>query len=423
MVKTKLASFLFLLVALPVALYSQNINTLSPYTQYGYGQLADPSFGSQRAMGGIGYGLRKSEMINPLNPASFSAVDSMTFMIDFGVKAQIGWLNEGDKSARDYTAGLEYLAMQFPLAKKLGMGVGLAPVSYVGYNFRTWQDQAGNDDVSYPVTASGKGGLNKVYATLSYNFFDRLSLGVNVGYLFGDITKSRYTLPTSTSHTIAWNDSLRSSGLVYEIGAQYRIPLGNRNEVVVGAVYTPKTRIPTKYAYGEVAYSGSEITGNPVFHSTKDSVFHMPETYAVGISYSKLNKFTAGADFQYQRWEDAKYFNVTDSLKNRMKINVGIEYIPDHMASNVFRKMRYRAGGYYTNSYVQVGGYGYKDYGFTVGFGIPMVDRRSFINMAFEYNIVSPEKRPNAVMVDEKYFRFTLSYTFNELWFFKRKLQ
>lgn len=417
MVKIKLLSFLFLLSLIPFVGQAQNINTVSPYTQYGYGQLADPSFGSQRAMGGIGYGLRNSEMINYMNPASYSSVDSMTFMLDFAVKGQIGWLHEGDKEAKKYTGGLEYLAMQFPLAKRLGMGIGIAPVSYVGYQFRT------KDEEERPKTFLGKGGLNKVYATLSYGFIDKLSLGVNVGYLFGDIVKSNYTLPISTGYTTAWNDTTRTAGFVYEIGAQYRIPLNNRKNIVIGAVYTPKTKVSTHCKHGEASYDQGAVTGTPVNYSTKDLDFQMPETYAIGLTYNKLNKLTVGADFQYQRWADAKFFNVTDSLTNRLKINAGVEYIPDHMAHNVFKKIRYRAGGYYTNSYVEVDGYGYKDYGLTVGLGIPMVDRRSFINLAFEYNMVTPEKRPGAVMVDEKYFRFTLSYTFNELWFFKRKLQ
>ena len=423
MVKTKLVLLLVILGILPVTLISQNINTSSPYTQYGYGQLSDPSFGAQRGMGGIGYGLRKSETINALNPASYSAVDSMTFMLDFAVEGQVAWFEQGTEKSKRYTAGLEYIAMQFPLAKKLGMGIGLSPVSYVGYKFKNLEyvKELDQDVATY---YTGKGGLNKVYGTLSYSFFDRLSVGANVGYLFGEIIRDKYTLPTSSSHRLTWNDTIRTSAVVYEFGLQYRIPLKKKNEIVIGAVYAPKTRIPTRVMHGEIAYQGNEITGDPYFNSTRDSVFQMPETYSFGISYSKLNKLTVGADFQYQRWEDAKFFNTTDSLTNRMKINLGVEYIPNNMASNIFSKIRYRLGGYYTNSYVEVDNkYGYKDYGFTLGFGIPLMDRRSFVNMAFEYNIISPEKRPNAIMVDEKYFRFTLSYTFNELWFFKRKLQ
>ena len=63
--------------------------------------------------------------------------------------------------------------------------------------------------------------------------------------------------------------------------------------------------------------------------------------------------------------------------------------------------------------------YGYKEYGASVGFGFPLVDNRSYLNFGFEYIKVKPEV---SAMVDEQYFRLTISYAFNELWFFKRKV-
>ena len=47
----------FLLMMLSGAAIAQN-NTNSPYTRYGYGQLADQGSGNSKAMGGIAYGLR-----------------------------------------------------------------------------------------------------------------------------------------------------------------------------------------------------------------------------------------------------------------------------------------------------------------------------------------------------------------------------
>ena len=59
--------------------------TNSPYTRYGFGQLSDQSFGNSKAMGGIAYGLRDGLHINAANPASYSAVDSLTFLFDAGM--------------------------------------------------------------------------------------------------------------------------------------------------------------------------------------------------------------------------------------------------------------------------------------------------------------------------------------------------
>ena len=65
------------------ALAQSSIN--SPYTRYGLGELPDRGFANNAAMGGIGYALRNSGHINMLNPASFTAVDSLSFMFDVGM--------------------------------------------------------------------------------------------------------------------------------------------------------------------------------------------------------------------------------------------------------------------------------------------------------------------------------------------------
>ncbi|MDR0542042.1 MAG: hypothetical protein LBH19_07485 [Dysgonamonadaceae bacterium] len=410
-----------LFILLSLAAFAQSDNTNSPYTRYGYGVLADQTFASQRGMGGIGYGLRNSQIINPLNPASFSAVDSMTFMLDFGMKGQVALMNDGAFGAsRRYNGGLEYLAIQIPLAKGLGMGVGIEPVSFVGYQYG---DTAHEIDAIASKVYHGSGGLNKVYGTLSYNFFKRLSLGVNAGYLFGDIVHERKNSYTTTNSFISsWPDSLRMSGLTYEFGLQYVQKLSKNSELVFGVVYTPKITTHTKLMIDSINYDAQgQITGFPVYYSTRDSIFQMPETFGVGITYHKLNKLTVGADFKYEKWAEAKFYNRTNILANRMKINVGGEFIPSAMRSHFFSRMHYRAGAYFANSYIiDSNDSKYNEYGASVGFGIPMVDRRSFINLAFEYSRLTPQK---AVSTSEQYFKFTLGYTFNELWFYKRKLQ
>ena len=78
---------LLLTILLPGVAIAQN-NTNSPYTRYGYGQLADQSFANSKAMGGIAYGLRDGSHINPLNPASYTAIDSLTFLFDGGFSMQ-----------------------------------------------------------------------------------------------------------------------------------------------------------------------------------------------------------------------------------------------------------------------------------------------------------------------------------------------
>ena len=172
------------LIFIPLCLIAQN-NTNSPYTRFGYGELGERSFGAGRAMGGVGYGLRSPKQINPLNPASYSCMDSLTFLFDFGVSGQLSWFQEGDNRQHDVNGNIDYIAMQFPVYKNLAMSFGLLPYSFVGYKFGAIRSENG---VSFTETFNGSGGLSEAYGGISYAIWDkRLAVGANFGYLFGTI--------------------------------------------------------------------------------------------------------------------------------------------------------------------------------------------------------------------------------------------
>jgi len=405
---------------IPCVAFAQN-STNSPYTYYGYGNLADKAFISQRGMGGIGYGLRNPQMINPMNPASFSVVDSMTFMFDLGVTGQMAWLKDGLERERRMNGNLEYIALQFPVAKKLGVGAGFEPVSYVGYAF---MDTTGlkDEDEFFGEIFRGSGGFSKIYGIVSYDLLNRLSVGVKLSYLFGDVMDdvlgNYVNIPYA--HIANKTDTIRASGLLYDFGLQYHQSVGKYRTITIGAVYSPKTR------YGATVMKGI-ITSDPASGAiigtenmvSRDLVFELPESYGLGFTYNRLGKLTVGADVLYQRWADVKYYDRTNEFYNRLKLNVGGEYIPNYTGNNLLSRLRYRAGLHYGNSYLKVKDSKHNEYGANLGFGIPMTDRRSFLNLAFEYSLVKPEINP----LSEKYFKVSLSYTFNELWFFKRKVQ
>ncbi|MDR3062066.1 MAG: hypothetical protein LBU57_08140 [Dysgonamonadaceae bacterium] len=419
--KIKLVWLVVALTIIPNIAFTQN-NTNSPHTRYGYGSLADKAFTSQRAMGGIGYGVRSSYMINPMNPASYSGVDSLTFMFDLGATAQFAWFNDGISKERKLNGNLEYIGLQFPLVKKMGFGIGLEPVSYVGYHYREIKKLAVEGEYAQEEY-SGNGGLSKVYGSLSYDLFNRLSLGVKVAYLYGDVLHNITEYIDANTYIISRPDTLRTTGLAYDFGLQYHQSAGKNKTLVVGLVYSPKIRIHGGVKEGILSLSSGGAIINSENYSTTDSLFEIPESYGFGFTYNKLYHYTFGADVLLQRWADAKFYDQTNALNNRLKINLGGEYIPNLMTNKYYNRIRYRAGLSYTNSYVKIKDSGYKEYGASIGFGLPMVDRRSFVNFAFEYSLIQPEVKYIKEYIKEQYFKFTLSYTFNELWFFKQKLQ
>lgn len=136
MLKNKLLHFVFLLFLTATVAFAQN-NTNSPYTMFGYGDINDNYSGEQRAMGGVAIGSRSKTSINTVNPASYSAVDSMTFMFDLGASMLGSRFTIDGKSTSKINANLEYLTMQFPLWKNTGFSMGILPYSFTGYDYST----------------------------------------------------------------------------------------------------------------------------------------------------------------------------------------------------------------------------------------------------------------------------------------------
>ena len=52
----------------------------TPYSKMGYGLLNDNVSSIQRSMGGVGYAMKGGRIINVMTPASYSDVDSLTFL-------------------------------------------------------------------------------------------------------------------------------------------------------------------------------------------------------------------------------------------------------------------------------------------------------------------------------------------------------
>lgn len=412
----------FLIVQL--SLLAQN-NTNSPYTRYGYGVLADRSFGAGRGMGGIGFGLRSSKQINPLNPASYSAIDSLTFLFDFGMSGQLSWFDDGTNKQKNTNGNVEYIAFQFPISKRLAFSAGVLPYSFVGYDFNHVETISNE---TYINNFNGKGGLNDIYAGLSIDIWKkRLSVGANVGYFFGTVThSSTLSFSSSSALPIQKTQKIRVNDLKLDFGLQYTHPFSKTENVIMGLAFSPANKLNTTVYNSYV--EGSSTTGTAIesIDTLSNSAFDLPDSYGIGFSYVKQNKLTLGVDLLYEGWENANFAD-EKVFSNRYRIGGGVEFIPGFLERSFLKRIRYRAGVHYGNSYQQVNvksaglnEEGYKNYGASVGFGLPLIDNRSFLNLSFEYMRIKPQARS---MIDEEYFKVTVNYSFNELWFYKFKLK
>lgn len=412
----KLSLILALFFLTQTALFGQN-NTNSPYTRFGYGDISDNNSGEQRAMGGLSLGMRSKTSINTANPASYSSVDSLTFMFDMGVSMLSSRFSEVDGRSNKLNANLEYITMQIPLWKNVGFSAGLLPYSFTGYSFYSTSDlpyELYPDTVTATQSFYGNGGVNQVYSGISVNLFNHISVGVNAYYMFGSVINTRaLTFSQSDFYSSYQKDSITINSFRFRYGVQFYNTFNKVHDLTLGFIYEPKKKLNANYT--EMTASVEDIyTVVP----NDDNQFEMPEVYGAGLGYKYKNSLTLGVDYSMQKWGDALYFGKIDSLANRSKLVVGGEYVKNPLGRKYSDLIRYRAGFNISDPYYKVGGATQpKSFGISFGLGLPILSNNTLLNTTFEYGKIG-----STGSLREDYFKFTLNIGFNENWFFKRKL-
>ena len=88
---------------------AQTNGSNSPYSRFGLGSLKDQSQGFNKAMSGVALGFRDGNRINMQNPASYSAIDSLSFIFDVGLTLQNVNFKSGGNSINAHNTTLDYI--------------------------------------------------------------------------------------------------------------------------------------------------------------------------------------------------------------------------------------------------------------------------------------------------------------------------
>lgn len=409
-----------MLTAFSGVVVAQN-NTNSPYTRYGFGQLTDPGSGNSKAMGGVAYGLRDHLQVNFANPASYSCVDSLTFIFDGGLGLQNTNFSNGEVKMNAHNSSVDYITMQFRASKWCGVSLGLLPYSNVGYNFSNYQKNETDPQNSTLVTYLGEGGLHQVYIGAGFKLMKNLSVGANISYLWGDIARERTQSFVSNSSanglTTTTNVSIESYKL--DLGLQYTQKLSDNRTLTLGAVFSPGHDLANQTYVQDVLSSGSGSANSVTVRDTS-TVFGLPTTIGVGLAYKYDNRLTIAADFMTQNWSKAKYMGQDNVMCNRTRISVGAEYQPNPLGRSYFSVIKYRIGAHYSKPYYKIDGVdASKEYGVSFGFGLPVATSRSLVSLTAQY--VRTSGKMNSFL-NENTLRICIGVTFNERWFFKSKV-
>lgn len=444
-IRKKHYSLLIAFLTITTIINAQQVGMSSPYSRYGYGLLMNPTPSGSEAMGGIGYGLRRSQQVNWMNPASYSELDTLTMIFDMGVSGHLARMSDGATDSRDfYNGNFDYVAMQFPLFRNMGASIGLLPYSKMGYNFGATRSLS---NIQYQEAYRGTGGLNQVYVGVAWEPLKNFSFGANLSYLFGSFSRSSVVIPSSgligeTKYAYRFRE------LKYDLGVQYTQPLGNTRAITFGAVYSPQLSAsadvnPTEMLYTSDPYSSPGISPSQILKTDtlQNASFQLPHTFGAGVTYTTKH-FLVGLDATYQLWESLDYPDVLDNLtiddryNNVLRLNAGVEYVIDPLSQNYFQRIRFRGGLSYSNSYsnfkvndptdlvngIEKYSGTFDEYGVNVGVGLPFRDYMSghvsMLNIGFGFS----RQNPNAdYMIKQDMFKITVGMNINESWFFKRQ--
>lgn len=400
---------------------AQNVTT--PYSMYGYGILSDRATSMQRQMGSVGYAMNSGRQINVMNPASYSAIDSLTFLFDLGADVSILWSREGSAKERSTGGGVDYITMQFPISKNMGASIGLIPYSSVGYAF-------GTDITHGTMSNQGSGGINELYLGWSGKV-KGFSLGFNVSYDFGNIINDVFS-ETSSGSQSKYERVMEIRDWGINIGAQYTYKWKQHNKLVLGVTYSPKKTL-LGHTWMTVQETKQDQRPDTLGYGKLKNNYYTPNTVGAGISYTreKTSRLMVEADVTWQQWSKAKYsplyaddthkevlFAGMD-FKDRTRFAAGAEYIPK-LRGSYLQRMTYRFGAYYSDDYLNIRGNRVHETGVTCGFGFPTYEGKTMMNLGLEW-----KKRwatPQALL-GENYFNITLGINFNEVWFWQRKIR
>lgn len=389
----------------------------SPYSFYGIGDARFKGTTENRSMGGLTI-MPDSIHMNLQNPATFASLKLTSFTV--GGSFNVSNLKTRETTAKAQRTTIDYLAVAFP-AGKLGVGFGLMPYTSVGYKINSFSDVEGVPDRSY----SGKGGMNKVFFGAGYQITSKLSLGADFSYNFGSI-ETKSLLSQDVQYGTREMNVSDLSGISFNTGLVFTTKI-KKYDFVTSLTYSPQSNLKSeneRKIATLIGSSQSEIVVEEKEIEVADSDLKLPSKFAVGAGFGKKAEWFVGAEVTFQ--ESSKFGNryndITNvSYENATRYSLGGYFIPDYDSyTSYWKRVTYRAGFKYENTGLVVSDTPIKDYGMTMGLGLPVGGTISNINVGFEYG---RKGTTHLGLVKETYANIFLSLSLNDRWFVKRKYE
>ncbi|MDN3491985.1 hypothetical protein [Winogradskyella bathintestinalis] len=416
--------------------------TGSPYSFYGIGSLKFKGSVENRSMGGIGVYL-DSIHVNLQNPAAYVSknVESYPFEgesrpVKFAVAGTMSdvTLKSNSGEAETNSTIFDYVALSFPVGK-FGFGLGIMPFTSVGYRLNDI-----NDDDVLVNRYNGEGGVNRVFAGFGYQINDKLSIGVDFNYNFGNIQNTALQIEYPEEGNIVQYQTReynRSdlSGLNLNFGVAYKTMVTEKLELSTTATFAPGSKLSSdnKRSFSTVSLDGTtlEVTGvsqtidvDLEADNLDKTDLTLPSTISVGAGIGEPKSWFVGAEYTYQNTSDFSnpvFSNQITAFENSSQISVGGFYIPQYNAfSGYYKRMVYRAGFNFSNTGLVVKDESIKEFGISFGLGLPIGNRSLFSNANLGLEL-GKRGTTDQNLIQENFVNFNVSLSLNSSWFKQKK--
>ena len=143
--------------------------------------------------------------------------------------------------------------------------------------------------------------------------------------------------------------------------------------------------------------------------------------FGLGLSYRVIDKWAVGAYFIQQNWHGSSFPDNSMwsnfSAENARYYRAGFEITPNMYDIRYYMKrVTYRVGAYFEESYVKVNGHQVNSFGITFGASFPIYRWHNAVSVAIDMG-QRGTLRHN--MVRERYINFIVNINLHDLWFVK----
>lgn len=390
--------------------------TNSPYSRYGLGSLQSKGSVRAKTMGSAGTALQTKNDVNNINPAALVAMDSMTVLFDMGLHANFSNFRDGSTNESVYSGNLDYVTMMIPMHKRWFLSASIQPLSSVGYNINTTKYYDGNSDANremiYNTNYTGKGGLSMGTLTNSFKLPYGLSLGLEMGYLWGNqdetITDSYGLDITNTVQ----NTTAYHKGFWCTTGAQWAFDIKD-SRIIAGATYDVPTKV-SSYSESQIYSSFTSIQDEKTSIKTSSII---PEGYGFGLSFSN-SKLTLAVDYKLKAWSTSSLGVNSNYYCDNETFALGGEYIPSFNSNKYMNRVAYRAGVHYETGSFSLQGSPVSSGSFTFGVGLPGRMNSTVISAGIELGTIGGFSSKH---ISENYAQINIGLNLGEIWFVKPK--